>query len=47
MSKDFCTPVINEVCSGSQEESFGVGLVFRKTLAIAHCFYTLKLLQLL
>ena len=22
VSKDFCTPVINEVCSGSQEEKF-------------------------
>ena len=23
VSKDFCTPVINEVCSGSQEGKFG------------------------
>ena len=47
VSKDFCTPVINEVCSGSQEDKFEVGHVPRKTSAIAHCYYRLKLSQLL
>ena len=41
VSKDLCTPVINEVCSGSQEKSFGVGHVPRKMSAIVRCYYRL------
>ena len=39
--KDFCTPVINEVCSGCKEGSLVVGHMPRKTSAVARCFYGL------
>ena len=47
VSKDFCTPLINEVCSGSQEEKFWGRAHVQKTSAIAHCYHRLQLLQLL
>ena len=41
VSKDYCTPVINEVCSGSKEGKLVVGHMPRKTSAVARCFYGL------
>ena len=44
MSKDFYTPAINEVCSGSQEGKFDDRTRAQK---FAHCYYRLELLRLL
>ena len=45
VSKHFCTPVINEVCSGSQGGKFEGRTCAQKTPAIARCYYTLELLR--
>ena len=37
--KNFCTPVINEVCSGSKKESLVVGHMSTKISAVARYFY--------
>ena len=41
VSKDICTPVINEVCSGSKEREFGGRTRAQKTSAVARCFFGL------
>ena len=47
VSKDFCTPIINEVCNGSQEGNFWGRPHPRKKSVIARCYYKLELSQLL
>ena len=47
VSKDFCTPVINVVCSGSQGGKFEGRTFAQKTSAIVCCYYRLELLRLL
>ena len=38
VSKDICTPVISEVCSGSKEGKFGGRTRAQKTSAVPCCF---------
>ena len=47
MCQDFCTPIINEVCSVSQEGKFWGRTHPRKKSVVVCCYYTLKLSQLL
>ena len=47
VSKDFCTPIFNEVCSGSQEGKFWGRKRPRRKSVIARCYYKLELSQLL